>query len=414
MITTNAEKKCAQYDESFFLSLEKLYGANNYSPLPVVLERGEGVWTWDISGKKYLDCLSAYSALNLGHCHPDIITAIKDQLDKLTLTSRAFHNTVLGPFLSHLCNYSNMEAALPMNTGAEAVESAIKIARRWAYKIKGVEPHQAEIIVADGNFHGRTTTIVGFSSDKESREYFSPFTPGFKSIPFDNPLAFQDAISKNTAAVLLEPIQGEAGVIIPQPGFLREIKKICNEHNILLILDEIQTGFCRTGAKFACNHENVQPDIMTVGKALGGGILPISAALTTRPIMDLITPGSHGSTFGGNPLACAAAMQTLKILERDQLEKRSAELGEYFLTQLKKIDSPRIREIRGKGLLIAIEFKPEYGICRPIVEALMKQGILTKDTHKYTIRFAPPLIIEKETIDWAIDTIKNTIISKNK
>ncbi|MFX0209931.1 MAG: ornithine--oxo-acid transaminase [Candidatus Hodarchaeota archaeon] len=393
------------------MNLEEQYGAHNYHPIPVVLSKAEGVWVWDVKGKKYLDCLSSYSAVNQGHRHPKVLKAMTDQMKELTLTSRAFFNDKLGLYLKKLCEFAGMEVALPMNTGVEAVETGIKIARRWGYRIKKIPKDQAEIIVCENNFHGRTTTIVGFSTDPNATTDFGPATPGFKIIPFNNPTALENAITPNTAAFLVEPIQGEAGVLIPDEGYLRRVKEICNRNNVLLIFDEIQTGFCRTGKRFAFQHEDAKPDILLVGKALGGGVFPISAAITRKEIMDVITPGSHGSTFGGNPLACAIGIVAMEIVEEEQLAKRSAELGEYFLNKLRAIKSDRIKELRGKGLFIAVEIKEEYGPCRPITEALMKKGVLAKETHEQTIRFAPPLVIEKETIDWAIDIIEDCIVN---
>ncbi len=396
----------------YYMKLEEQYGAHNYHPIPVVLSKAEGVWVWDVQGKKYLDCLSSYSAVNQGHRHPKVLKAMEEQMKDLTLTSRAFFNDRLGPYLKKLCEFTGMEVALPMNTGAEAVETGIKIARRWGYQKKKIPKDQAEIIVCENNFHGRTTTIVGFSTDPVATTDFGPTTPGFKIIPYNDPKALKNAITPNTAAFLVEPIQGEAGVIIPDEGYLQKIKAICRQHNVLLILDEIQTGFCRTGKRFAFQHEDdATPDILLLGKALGGGVFPISAAITRKEIMDVITPGSHGSTFGGNPLACAIGIVAMEIVEEEQLAKHSAELGEYFINKLRNIKSDRIKEMRGKGLFIAIEIKEEYGHCRPITEALMKNGILAKETHEQTIRFAPPLVIEKETIDWAAEIIEECIIN---
>jgi ornithine--oxo-acid transaminase len=391
------------------IQLEEVYGAHDYHPIHVVIEKAEGVWIWDVSGKKYLDCLAAYSAVNQGHCHPKIIAAMKKQLEKVTLTSRAFFNDQLGPYLKYLCEFAEMEMALPMNTGAEAVETGIKIARRWGYRIKKVEPNKAEIIVCENNFHGRTTTIVGFSSDPNSYGDFGPATPGFIKIPFNDEKALEQAINPNTVGFLVEPIQGEAGVIIPDEGYIKKIREICSKNNVLLILDEIQTGFGRTGKKFAFQHDGIKPDILLLGKALSGGMLPISAALTSREIMMVINPGSHGSTFGGNPLASAVAIASLKVIEEEKLPENSAKLGAYFQKKLKEIKNERIKEVRGRGLLIAIEFKKEFGEVRPIVEKLMKNGILAKDTHGYIIRFAPPLIIDEKTIDWAVSIITKTL-----
>ncbi len=390
-----------------YMELEKKYGARNYKPLPVVLSRSEGVWVWDVDGKKYLDCLASYSAVNQGHRHPHILKAMEEQTKKLTLTSRAFYNDMLGPFLKKLCQTSGMEAALPMNTGAEAVETGIKIARKWGYKRKGVEEDSAEIIVCDQNFHGRTTTIVGFSSNMRSREGFGPFTPGFVSIPYDDPEALENAITKNTVAFLVEPIQGEGGVIIPRRGYLKRVRKICDKHNVLLMLDEIQTGLARTGKMFCYQHEGIKPDIMLLGKALGGGVYPVSAALTRWDVMDVIKPGEHGSTFGGNPLACAVGIASLEVLEKEELGRRSEKLGKYFLDGLKKIakDNPLISEVRGKGLFLAIELNIGVGDARKYCLMLKEKGMLAKDTHHVVIRFAPPLVIKKEEIDWGLGVI---------
>jgi len=398
-------------DALALMELETTFGAHNYSPLPVILSKAQGVWVWDIHGKKYLDCLASYSAVNHGHRHPKIIQALQDQLNQITITSRAFHHDKFGIFCQKLAEFCHMEQVLPMNTGAEAVETAIKIVRRWGYHIKKVTPNQAEIIVCENNFHGRTTTIVGFSSDPISNDGFGPKTPGFTQIPFNDLDALQRAITPNTVGFLMEPIQGEAGVIVPTPGYLRNVKEICQQHQVLLITDEIQTGFGRTGKTFAFEHDQVFPDILCVGKALGGGIYPVSAALTSRFIMDVITPGSHGSTFGGNPLACAVGLAAMQVLDEEQLVDRSAKNGAYFLKRLKEIQSPIIREVRGKGLMIGVEFSKKFGSCRPIAVELMKQGILVKDTHESTIRFTPPLVIDREIIDWALEVIEKVIHS---
>ena len=389
-----------------YMKIEAKYGAGNYHPLPVVLSKGEGVWVWDVEGKKYIDMLSCYSAINQGHRHPKIIKALNEQVNKLTLTSRAFYNDRLGPFFKHLCELCDMEVALPMNTGAEAVETAIKMARRWGYRKKGIEKGKAEIIVCEDNFHGRTTTIVGFSSDFESYDGFGPYAPGFITIPFNDIEALKNAITPNTAAFIVEPIQGEAGVLIPDKGYLKEVRKICTEKNILLILDEVQTGFCRTGKLFCHHHENIKPDAMILGKALGGGIFPVSAVVSTKENMSVFTPGSHGSTFGGNPLGCAIADAALDVLIDENLAENAMEMGEYFINKLQSMESEKIKEIRGKGLLIALEIKKEYGTVRPMTERLVNLGVLAKDTHEQTIRFAPPLTIKKNEIDWAFDRIK--------
>ena len=388
------------------------YGAHNYHPLEVVISKAKGVWVWDINDNKYLDCLSAYSAVNQGHLHPKIVEAVKTQVDRLTLTSRAFHNDRMGQFLKLLCETTGMEVALPMNTGAEAVETAIKIARRWGYQIKKVQQNKAEIIVCEHNFHGRTTTIVGFSSDEDSYKDFGPFTPGFIKIPYNDIPALEKAITSNTIGFLVEPIQGEAGVIIPAEGYLKQIREICTKNKILLMLDEIQTGWGRTCKMFAFHHENIKPDILMVGKALGGGILPVSAALSRKDIMNVITPGSHGSTFGGNPLACAVGIAAINVLVEEKLAENAAKLGKYFLDGLKTIKSPIIQEVRGKGLLLAVQIKPEAGNARKYTEALKNKGILAKETHETTIRFAPPLIITKEEIDWILGIVKE-VFSKS-
>lgn len=380
------------------------YGANNYHPLPIVVAQAEGVWVRDVSGKRYMDMLSGYSSLNQGHRHPKIIQALKDQADKVTLTSRAFHNERLGDLLELLAGLTGKEAFLPMNTGAEAVETAIKMARRWAYKVKGVPEDKAEIIVCDGNFHGRTVTITSFSSTPEYRHQFGPFTPGFVSIPYGDSEALEQAIGPHTAAFLMEPIQGEAGIVIPRDGYLRDVEALCRKHNVLLVMDEIQTGLGRTGQWFAADWEHVHPDAYILGKALGGGVMPISMVAANRDIMDVFDPGTHGSTFGGNPLACAVAIASLKVLQEEGLVQRSLEQGEYFLKLLKQeIHSPIVKEIRGRGLFIGIELHED---ARPYCERLMNLGLLTKETHHTLIRLAPPLIITQEQIDCAVSKIK--------
>ncbi len=386
------------------------YSAHNYHPLDVVLVKGEGVWVWDVEGNKYLDMLSAYSALNQGHRHPEIVKALVEQAGRITLTSRAFHNDKMGAFLKKLCEIAGFEKALPMNTGAEAVETAIKAARKWGYLKKKVEKDKAEIIVCENNFHGRTTTIVGFSSEPQYRYGFGPFTPGFKLIPYNDPQALEDAITENTVGFLFEPVQGEGGVIVPDEGYYRKVREITRKHNVLLMADEIQTGFGRTGRLFALEHEGVKPDILIVGKALGGGVYPVSAILADNHIMDVFTPGDHGSTFGGNPLACAVGMAALDVLVKEKLPERAQELGEYFMGELRKINSPAVKEVRGKGLLIGVEIKEEYGDARPFCERLKERGILAKETHKQVIRFAPPLIIKREEIDWALERIREVLL----
>jgi len=390
-----------------YIKLQEKYGAHNYHPLPVVVSKAKGVWVWDVEGKKYIDMLSSYSAINQGHMHPRIVKAAVDQMKKVTLTSRAFSNDRMGPFLKKLCQISGMEMALPMNTGAEAVETSIKLARRYAYQKMGVPENQGEIIVCEQNFHGRTTTIISFSSDLDSKKGFGPYTPGFKMIPYNDIAALKKAINSRTIGILVEPIQGEAGINVPSPGYLRELRKVCTEKGILLMLDEIQTGFCRTGKMFCFQHEGIKPDILIVGKALGGGLYPVSAALSSRKIMSVFTPGSHGSTFGGNPLAAAIAEESLNVLIDEKLAQRSTEMGNYFVKQLKSLKTKKIKEIRSKGLLIGVEFRLKPGeTVRPICERLMQNGILAKDTHEKTIRFAPPLVIDKREIDWAMIRIK--------
>jgi ornithine--oxo-acid transaminase len=396
--------------EEFIREAEK-WSARNYLPLPVVIERGEGVWVYDVEGKKYLDMLSSYSALNQGHCHPKIVGALKEQAEKLTLTSRAFHNDKMGAFLKMLCEIAGYEKALPMNTGAEAVETAIKAARKWGYLKKGVEEDRAEIIVCNNNFHGRTTTIISFSTEPRYRYGFGPFTPGFKIIPYDDTDALLEAINPNTVGFLVEPIQGEGGVIVPKEGYLRRVREITRENNVLLMLDEIQTGFGRTGKMFAFQYEDAKPDILILGKALGGGVYPVSAILADERIMDVFEPGDHGSTFGGNPLASHVAMASLQVIIEEKLPERAYELGNYFMNELRKIKSPFIKEVRGKGLLIGVEIKREYGTARPFCEKLMEEGILAKETHEQVIRFAPPLIIKKEEIDWALPRIRKILES---
>ena len=391
------------------MELETTYGAHNYHPIPVVIAKAKGVFVWDPEGKKYIDMLSCYSALNQGHRHPKIIKAAREQMELVTLTSRAFFNNKLGPFLKKLTKVTGMEMALPMNTGAEAVETGMKMARRWAYRKKMVPEGLAEIIVCANNFHGRTTTIVGFSSDEDSRAGFGPFTPGFKVIPYDDVPALEAAITPNTAAFLVEAIQGEAGVIVPSEGYLKKVREVCTKNNVLLMLDEIQTGFCRTGKMFCFQYEGIKPDILLVAKALGGGIMPISAVLSSKEIMSVFTPGSHGSTFGGNPLACAIGIAALDVLIDEKLDKRATKLGAYFMKRLKEMKNPLFKEVRGKGLLIAVELTKDAGPARKYTEALMRNGLLAKETHDTTIRFAPPLIIKKEEIDTAIAIIKKTI-----
>ena len=383
--------------------------AKNYKPLPVVLSKGKGVWLWDTDGNKYLDMMSAYSAVSHGHAHPELVKVLRKQSELLGITSRAFYTKTLGPFLQKLLDISGLEVALPMNTGAEAVETAIKAARRWAYKTKGVEANKAEIIVVEGNFHGRTTTIISFSSDNESKENFGPYTPGFKIIKYNDLDSLKNAITKNTAALLVEPIQGEAGIIIPDKEWLPEARKICTANKMLLILDEIQSGLGRTGKMFAFEHSSIQPDGLILGKALGGGLLPISCFISTSEVMQWFAPGSHGSTFGGYPLAAAIGRRSLELIEEEGLVENSNKQGTYFLEELKKIESPILKEIRGKGLWIGVEINTKIIDGRSICKLLLKKGILSKETHESTIRFAPPLIIEKKEIDWTVQTFKETL-----
>ncbi|SEM89033.1 ornithine--oxo-acid transaminase [Paenibacillus sp. OV219] len=379
------------------------FGAHNYHPLPIVISKAEGVWVEDPEGNKFMDMLSAYSALNHGHRHPRIIAALKEQADKVTLTSRAFHNDQLGLFYEKLTALTGKRMILPMNTGAEAVETALKAVRRWAYSVKQVPENQAEIIVCDGNFHGRTITITSFSSSDEYKQGFGPFTPGFKIIPYGDIEALKAAITPNTAAFLVEPIQGEAGIVMPPEGFLGKASELCKANNVLLVADEIQTGFGRTGRMFASDWESIVPDMYIMGKALGGGVFPISAVAANEDILGVFSPGSHGSTFGGNPLGCAVAIAALDVLQDEELVKRSNELGNYFIEKLRQINSPAIKEVRGRGLFIGVEL---HGEARPYCEKLKELGILCKETHETTIRFAPPLTISKEQLDWAILRIK--------
>jgi ornithine--oxo-acid transaminase len=393
-----------------FIDLEEKYGAHNYHPLDVVIERGEGVWVTDVDGNKYLDCLSAYSAVNQGHVHPKILAALVEQAEKITLTSRAFRNNQLPLLYKELSDLTGYEMSLPMNSGAEAVETAVKLARKWAYQVKGIPRPNAEIIVASGNFHGRTVTLISFSTEPLYRDDFGPFTPGFIIVPYGDVNAIKKAINPNTAAIMLEPIQGEAGVIIPPTGYLRAVRDLCTQNNVLFIADEIQTGLGRTGKLFACDHEGVRPDIMIIGKALSGGFYPISAALADQAIMGLFTPGEHGSTFGGNPLAAAVARAALKVIIDEKLIENAQKMGNYFVDQLSEINSPHIKEVRGKGLLIGVELKPSAKGARRFCEKLKEQGILAKETHQHVIRFAPPLVIDKETIDWALERIRPTLL----
>jgi len=389
-----------------FIEMENQYGAHNYHPLDVVIKRAEGVWVYDIEGKRYLDCLAAYSAVNQGHCHPAILQALIDQAHKVTLTSRAFRNEQLPLFYKELYEFTGYDMALPMNTGAEAVETAIKTARKWGYKIKGIPEGKAEVIVCANNFHGRTITEVSFSTDAQYRDGFGPFTPGFKVIPFGDAQALEDAITPHTCAFLVEPIQGEAGIIIPPAGFLKRAAEICRQNRVLLVVDEVQSGFGRTGRLFAYMHEGVRPDVVIVGKALSGGFYPVSAVLSSWEIMRIYQPGDHGSTFGGNPLGCAVARAALRVLKDENLVERSAELGAYLLGLLQTLRSHEIKEVRGKGLWIGIELR---GPARPYCEALKQEGILCKETHDRVIRIAPPLVIQRREIDWAFERIREVL-----
>jgi ornithine--oxo-acid transaminase len=381
------------------------WGAHNYKPLPVVLERGEGAWVWDVDGRKYLDMLAAYSALNQGHRHPAILAAVREQMDRITLTSRAFHNDQMGPFLQELCQATGFEKVLPMNTGAEAVETAIKMVRKWGYEVKGVPEGKAEIIVLDGNFHGRTTTIVGFSSEEQYKKGFGPFDGGFKIVPYGDAEALRAAITPHTVGFLMEPLQGEGGVIVPPDGYLKATREICTEQNVLYMADEIQTGLGRTGRMFCCDWEGVRPDVLIVGKALGGGVYPVSAVLADAEYMDVFHPGDHGSTFGGNPLGAAVGRASLRVILEERLPERSAELGAWFMDELRKVDSPHVDHVRGRGLMIGVVIRTSSGPARPFCEALMDRGILAKETHHQVIRLAPPLTILKSELEGALEDI---------
>ena len=391
------------------IELEDRHGAHNYHPLPVVLTRGEGVHLIDEQGRRYLDMMSAYSAVSFGHTHPVLVAALTEQAGKLAITSRAFHTDRLGPFLERLCRVTGMARALPMNSGAEAVETAIKAARKWAYKVKCVPEGMAQILVAQGNFAGRTTTIVGFSSEAQYRDGFGPFAPGFASVPFGDAKALEAAITPNTAAFIVEPIQGEAGIIVPPAGYLKAVREICTRHNVLMICDEVQTGLGRTGRMLACDHEGIKPDGLTLGKALGGGLLPVSAFLAREDVMAQFTPGDHGSTFGGNPLAAAVGEAALKLLEEEQLSRRAHDQGEYLMAQLGKLQHPAIRDIRGKGLLIGVEIDPAFASAREVCEGMMELGVLSKDTHHTVVRLAPPLVITREQVDFAVDAFHRVL-----
>ena len=388
-----------------FIDKESIFGPDNYKPLPVVLSRAKGVWVWDVDDNKYLDMMSAYSAVSHGHSHPELLKVLHEQSSQLALTSRAFYTDTLGPYLETITSLSNFDMALPMNSGAEAVETAIKAARRWAYLSKKIESNKAEIIVADGNFHGRTTTIISFSSDANSKNDFGPHTPGFVSVEFGSAKAIEQAINENTAAVLIEPIQGEGGIIVPPENFLPEVREICTKNNVLMILDEIQSGLGRTGKMFAFQHSNIQPDGLILGKALGGGFMPVSCFLASKEVMQWLTPGSHGSTFGGNPLAAAIGKKSLELLEEENLIENSRVLGDFFKDALINIKSNVIKEVRGKGLWIGMVIDPNYVSGKDLSKLLLKEGILCKETHETVIRFAPPLVITKEEIEWALEII---------
>ena len=391
------------------IALESLHGAHNYHPLPVVLTRGEGVYLFDDQGRRYLDMMSAYSAVSFGHSHPLLVRALTDQAQRLAITSRAFHTDRLGPFLQTLCRMTGMDRALPMNSGAEAVETAIKAARKWVYKVKGVPDGRAHILVAEGNFAGRTTTIVGFSSEAQYRDGFGPFAPGFSSVPFGDARALEAAITPHTAAFFVEPIQGEAGIIVPPAGYLKAVREICTRHNVLMVCDEVQTGLGRTGALLACDHEGVKPDGLMLGKALGGGLLPVSAFLARADVMAQFTPGDHGSTFGGNPLAAAVGLAALDLLEQEQLARRAKEHGDHLMAQLRRLNHPAITEVRGKGLLIGVQIDPAFASARAVCEGLMNEGVLTKDTHHTVVRLAPPLVIDKAQLDEAVAALARVL-----
>lgn len=396
-----------------YINLEDELGAHNYKPLDVVLQRGEGIWVWDVAGNKYMDCLSAYSAVNQGHCHPKIMGTMIEQSQLLTLTSRAFRNDQLGLLYKELCDLTHSHKVLPMNSGAEAVETVIKAVRKWGYQVKGVPENQAEIIVCENNFHGRTITIVGFSTDPPSRKNFGPHTPGFKIIPYGDSDALEAAITPSTVAFLAEPIQGEAGVIIPPDGYLRKARAICSQNNVVLVLDEIQTGLGRTGKLLAEEHEGIEADLTLIGKSLSGGFYPISAVLSNKEVMDVLRPGEHGSTFGGNPLACAIARTALRVLVEEDMIENAAKMGDYFLANLSNIKAPHIKAVRGRGLMLAVELTDGAGGARKFCEQLMARGLLCKDTHVNIIRFAPPLVINRAEIDWALERIEAVLTQCN-
>jgi ornithine--oxo-acid transaminase len=391
------------------IDLENRYSAHNYEPLPVVLARGKGAHLWDTSGRRYVDMMSAYSAASHGHAHPRILAALAAQAGRLAVPSRAYFNDRLGPFLAELCKLTGLDAALPMNTGAEAVETAVKAARRWGYRVKGIAHDRAEIIVAAGNFHGRTTTVISFSTEPEYRNGFGPFTPGFRAVPFGDLAAIERAITPETAAVLIEPIQGEAGIIVPPADYLAGLRRICDAHRVLLILDEVQSGLGRTGAWFAFQHEGIRPDGVILGKALGGGVLPVSAFVATREVMDVFTPGSHGSTFGGNPLAAAVGLEALHVIREEGLVERSRDLGAHMLARLTAIDCPALKHVRGRGLWVGAEIDPAVASARTACERLLEKGVLSKETHRTVVRLAPPLVIARDDLDWALDRFEDVL-----
>jgi ornithine--oxo-acid transaminase len=393
-----------------YVSLEDRYNAHNYKPLDVVIERAEGPWVWDVEGDKYLDCLSAYSAVNQGHCHPRIVQAMRDQASRLALTSRAFRNDQLPLLAKELCELIGYEMMLPMNSGSEAVETALKAARKWGYHVKGVPDDQAEIIACTGNFHGRTISIISMSPNEQYRDGFGPYTPGFKLVPYGDADVLERAITDHTVGFLFEPVQGEGGVVVPPRGYLRRVRDICSRHKVLMMADEIQSGLGRTGKLLACDHEDVRPDVVTLGKALSGGMYPVSAVLSSREVLGVFGPGDHGSTFGGNPLACAVAREALKVLVDEDLCQRSAELGAYMMSRLRTIDSPHVRRYRGKGLFVGIVLEPAAGGARRFCQALRDRGVLAKDTHGNVIRLAPPLVISKQELDWALERLEDVLM----
>jgi len=392
-----------------YIALEERYNARNYKPLDVVIARAEGAAVWDVEGRRYLDFLSAYSAVNQGHCHPRIVRALVEQAHRVTLTSRAFRNDQLPLLAKELCELFGYEMMLPMNTGVEAVETAIKAARKWAYRVKGVADEQAEIIACTGNFHGRTTTVISFSSEEQYRDGFGPYTPGFKLIAFGDADELERAITPRTAAFLFEPIQGEAGVVVPPPGYLRAVREICTRHRVLMIADEIQTGMGRTGKMLACDHEGVRPDVITLGKALSGGLYPVSAVLASREVLGVFAPGDHGSTFGGNPLACAVAREALRVIVDERLPERAAALGERMMARVRQMRSPHVEQVRGKGLMVGVVLKRQAGGARRFCEALKERGVLAKETHEHVIRLAPPLVISEQDLDWALDRVEEVL-----